>query len=73
MAIAYQNPHTLKIDHAFVTAPSNAELRTKVDAKMEELRGAGMNIVGHGKIGRNRPCPCGSGFKFKKCCLSRAN
>jgi len=22
------------------------------------------------KIGRNEPCPCGSGKKFKKCCLS---
>lgn len=21
-----------------------------------------------GKIGRNDPCPCGSGKKFKKCC-----
>jgi tetratricopeptide (TPR) repeat protein len=22
------------------------------------------------KIGRNEPCPCGSGKKYKKCCLS---
>ena len=21
------------------------------------------------KVGRNDPCPCGSGKKFKKCCL----
>lgn len=21
------------------------------------------------KVGRNDPCPCGSGRKFKKCCL----
>jgi len=21
-------------------------------------------------VGRNDPCPCGSGKKFKKCCLS---
>jgi uncharacterized protein YecA (UPF0149 family) len=21
------------------------------------------------KIGRNGPCPCGSGKKYKKCCL----
>lgn len=25
------------------------------------------------KIGRNEPCPCGSGKKFKKCCISRLN
>jgi len=24
------------------------------------------------KIGRNEPCPCGSGKKYKKCCLERA-
>ena len=24
------------------------------------------------KIGRNDPCPCGSGKKFKKCCLGKA-
>jgi len=23
------------------------------------------------KVGRNDPCPCGSGLKFKKCCLNR--
>ena len=23
----------------------------------------------NGKIGRNDPCPCGSGIKFKKCCI----
>ena len=22
-------------------------------------------------IGRNDPCPCGSGKKYKKCCLSK--
>jgi len=26
----------------------------------------------HGKVGRNDPCPCGSGNKFKKCCLATA-
>jgi hypothetical protein len=24
-----------------------------------------------GKIGRNDPCPCGSGLKYKRCCLPR--
>lgn len=23
------------------------------------------------KVGRNEPCPCGSGKKFKRCCLER--
>ncbi|MBW2430077.1 MAG: SEC-C domain-containing protein, partial [Deltaproteobacteria bacterium] len=23
------------------------------------------------KIGRNEPCPCGSGKKYKRCCLTK--
>lgn len=23
------------------------------------------------RVGRNEPCPCGSGQKFKKCCLQK--
>ena len=26
---------------------------------------------GEPKIGRNEPCPCGSGKKFKKCCIEK--
>jgi uncharacterized protein YecA (UPF0149 family) len=26
----------------------------------------------NGKVGRNDPCPCGSGKKFKRCCLTPA-
>lgn len=25
------------------------------------------------KLGRNDPCPCGSGKKYKKCCIDREN
>ena len=25
------------------------------------------------KISRNAPCPCGSGKKYKKCCLGKEN
>jgi HEAT repeat protein len=33
-------------------------------------RASGLPVVakGRGKVGRNDPCPCGSGKKFKKCC-----
>ncbi|MHB8833897.1 MAG: SEC-C metal-binding domain-containing protein, partial [Desulfobacteria bacterium] len=23
------------------------------------------------KVGRNDPCPCGSGLKYKKCCIEK--
>lgn len=25
------------------------------------------------KVGRNAPCPCGSGLKFKKCCWAKCH
>ena len=27
-----------------------------------------VEIAAHAKVGRNDPCPCGYGKKFKKCC-----
>ena len=29
---------------------------------------ANLSIAGEKKIGRNQPCPCGSGKKYKNCC-----
>lgn len=34
--------------------------------------GAGQPVRNPVKIGRNDPCPCGSGKKYKKCCLNAA-
>jgi len=28
-------------------------------------------VIKEAKIGRNDPCPCGSGKKYKKCCLNK--
>ena len=41
----------------------NQNLRARVGAWRRELK------RGRPKFGRNSPCPCGSGRKFKKCCL----
>ena len=30
-------------------------------------------VVKPKKIGRNDPCPCGSGKKYKKCCMNKDN
>lgn len=35
------------------------------EAKAEPIRNTGV------KIGRNDPCPCGSGKKYKQCCLRK--
>ncbi len=43
----------------------NQDLRTCAVALRREL------ARGRPKFGRNSPCPCGSGRKFKKCCQAR--
>lgn len=40
------------------------EKRKEIQVKWRESK----TIVNENKIGRNDPCPCGSGKKYKKCC-----
>jgi len=39
----------------------------------KKLRNPEVNKFYQVKIGRNEPCPCGSGLKFKRCCLGKVN
>ncbi len=38
----------------------------------KQLAMLGTNTKSTGKVGRNDPCPCGSGKKYKRCCLEMA-
>jgi len=38
---------------------------------IERLLNPPTPIRAESKVGRNDPCPCGSGLKFKKCCLGK--
>jgi preprotein translocase subunit SecA len=42
---------------------SEAIDNTQGDSKIEPIRNRGQ------QVGRNEPCPCGSGKKYKRCCL----
>jgi hypothetical protein len=52
---------------------SKAELFERRDALLARARGqpAAPEDVVLERVGRNDPCPCGSGRKYKRCCLSR--
>ena len=60
------------------TETNQTEKAAKVDAELKAFiskqpvmspkRGEGNQPVHVIKIGRNEPCPCGSGKKYKKCC-----
>lgn len=36
--------------------------------KVKERRGRIIPVRTEKKVGRNEPCPCGSGKKYKRCC-----
>ncbi|MGO5073984.1 SEC-C metal-binding domain-containing protein [Clostridium sporogenes] len=46
---------------------SITEIKSKEDKIYEKVE----KVNHKGKIGRNDPCPCGSGKKYKKCCLNK--
>jgi len=43
------------------------ECKTFLAAELSEEAQSGFNFITQ-KIGRNEPCPCGSGKKYKRCC-----
>lgn len=38
-----------------------------------KVPGAAVATAPRQKVGRNDPCPCGSGLKFKRCCFGKSN
>ncbi|MBR2769144.1 MAG: SEC-C domain-containing protein, partial [Solobacterium sp.] len=40
-------------------------------AAFRQFADPGKRKYGRALVGRNDPCPCGSGKKFKKCCMGK--
>ncbi len=48
------------------------ELSKKENEQLDnEYTEKGETIIKGEKVGRNEPCPCGSGKKYKKCCMTK--
>ncbi|TYR97065.1 hypothetical protein FZC84_19735 [Rossellomorea vietnamensis] len=60
----YANVVLNEIDH-----PALQETKMNLIEKEKRIQTAASPIVKEDKVGRNDPCPCGSGKKYKKCCL----
>ena len=71
MAQAYTNALGVRVTE-FFTGPTDASNYAAMDQRRGELEAAGAHSFTRTKIGRNSTCPCGSGLKFKKCCLHKA-
>jgi len=68
------------VKYVFLTQPPAAEAAPRVRApRVVQFSGPSLEAAAVAttvrkgeKIGRNDPCPCGSGNKYKKCCGANA-
>lgn len=61
------------IHREFFRAMAQEAITQRMNDRLTELKPQGHKLVRRvHKIGRNDPCPCASGKKFKKCCISKA-
>ncbi len=63
-------------EEAKLQAEVEAEVPTSITQKIESVTvtnepKAQSTLDPHIKVGRNDPCPCGSGNKYKKCCMNK--
>ena len=67
----YYNMHDAKADWLYnIPAWKNVLTEERMKEITHDYRVA--NIAHSDKIGRNDPCPCGSGKKYKNCCGKKA-
>ena len=55
-----------------VTGRSDAAIHAALDRAQSQAEAHGAANFHRTRIGRNSSCPCGSGRKFKKCCIDKA-
>src|SRR5205823_13028254 len=71
-----QTERRMKEMEAFLQAPAQPALPPKAAparARGEMLERKPIPFLSTDKpVGRNDPCPCGSGKKYKKCCMNKS-
>ncbi|MDK2866663.1 MAG: hypothetical protein PWP51_129 [Clostridiales bacterium] len=67
----YFNMHSAKAEWLY-TIPAWDDILTKTrQTEIKKDYNRSVTVVIENKVGRNDPCPCGSGKKFKKCCIDK--
>lgn len=62
-----QAPRELHFEHAEASAMESQEQPISVDEESAQQQAPQPFVHSQPKVGRNDPCPCGSGKKFKQC------
>jgi preprotein translocase subunit SecA len=66
-------PEAWGVSRAGARNPWAEATESRGEAAAEPARARATPRVAGQKVGRNDPCPCGSGKKYKKCCLLKAS
>jgi uncharacterized protein YecA (UPF0149 family) len=61
-----ENPDIIA-QHVGITGKQLLRMRDALIAQAERERAKGVKVPVE-NVGRNEPCPCGSGKKYKRCC-----
>ena len=65
----YYNMHVAKAKWLYNINTWETILSKEIRKEIKSKYRSSVMIVKTNKIGRNDPCPCGSGKKYKKCCM----
>lgn len=66
--LLYKNMVAAKADWLYGLPQWNAIFSEEKQKELYKEQKTSATVVKGKKVGRNDPCPCGSGKKFKKCC-----
>jgi len=67
----YFNMHKAKADWLHTLPQWDGILSVEERKEIKKAYNKSTIVVNENKVGRNEPCPCGSGKKYKKCCLNK--
>lgn len=67
----FQLPSGEKVCEIFSGYASKEQLNAAMNKRRVELEAQGGTLLRREKVGRNDPCPCKSGQKFKRCCIDK--
>lgn len=62
------NMHEVKADWLYNLTEWNNVLSEEKRIEIRKDHNRSKQVINENKVGRNDPCPCGSGKKYKKCC-----
>ena len=67
----YLNMHKAKAEWLYSIPVWDEILTADQQKAIKKTYNESMTVRKENKVGRNDPCPCGSGKKFKKCCIDK--